>query len=314
MIAEESDPLQGFLSQETEKAKASWLSAIKKDFTYQLVLFLILGLEGIVLLSFLSISPISWGTAITGALFLFTLFSYLSLRVYFASIKYEKFQEIQRELVEALRGIFDGDGTTVEERRFVVEALIRSSKTLEGVEFQIGPLKKFNQHFAFLFWHDLFFIRESLLKFAIGEEIERIKLSPLNPDLHVSLANSYVLLGELYKGEKRGNKVFQNLLLTKFQEASNRALLEFKILRQYDPNDPWILFQLAYTLGDLGRKDEELQAFEEASRLRPHDLDALQKLGTLYFQSGKALEGLEVFDRLRKLDQERAIELIDHYT
>jgi len=314
MMNDENDPLQGFLREETEKARDNWISIIKKDFKLQSFLFALLFVEVIALLSFLSIAPVSWGTALSGALFLFTLFSCLSLKDYFTAIKHQKFHEIQKELIDLLRESFDGDGTTLEERRFIIEALIRSSKSLEGIESQLGYFKKFNSYFTFLFWHDLFFIRESLVKWAVQEGIERVKLSPLNPDLHVSLANSYVTLSELYKNEKRGGAPFQQILKTKFKEVSNRALLEFKILRQYDPKDPWILFQLAYTLGDLGRKEEELQAFVDASNLRPHDLDSLQKLGTLYFQSGRTLEGLEIFDRLRKLDTDRADELILHYS
>jgi len=314
MISEETDPLQGFLNKEVEKAKNSWLSAIKKDFTSQLALISLLAVEGFVLLAFFSLSPISWGTAISAAIFLFTLFAYFSLRIYFSSLKFDRFQAAETRLIEALRGGFDGEGTTLEERRFVAEALMRTSKTLEGVEFSLAPFKKFSRVCSAFFWHDLFYIRESLLKLVVVEEIERIKLSPLHPDLHVSLANAYVLLAELYKAEKRGSATFQQNLHHRFEEVSNKALLEFKILRQYDPNDPWILFQLAYTLGDLGKKDEELQTFEEVLRLRPHDLDTLHKVGTLYFQAGQTLQGLEIFDQLRKIDHERAVDLIGHYS
>jgi tetratricopeptide (TPR) repeat protein len=316
MISEETNPLQGFLAETVGSFLQNFFKAVRKEFKLHLLFFTLLLGEASSLFLLLLIEPISIAVALVGALFLFTLFSYFSLRVYFASEKRSRFQEIQKDFLTLLKGAYGGEGSTLEERKFVTLAILQAAEQLEGKEYQIFPSRWrwFEGFLSTYFWHDILTIRESLLKAVIEEEIEMIKLYPLDPELHVALANGYTQLGELYKKERRGGEKFQKILQKKFSQATEKALVEFKILRQYDPKDPWILFQLAYTFGDLGRKIDELTAYEEASRLRPHDLDVLQKLGTLYFQSDRALEGLEIFDKLRKVDRDRADALISHYS
>ena len=85
MISEESDPLQGFLTERVEGAKQLFIRAIRKDFRLQLIFLALLLLEGSAIFILLSIDPISWSLAFTGAVFLFTPFflSFLKSLFYF---------------------------------------------------------------------------------------------------------------------------------------------------------------------------------------------------------------------------------------
>ena len=59
--------------------------------------------------------------------------------------------------------------------------------------------------------------------------------------------------------------------------------------------------------------EEEIQEYETINRLKPDDLEALFKLGVLYFKLGKNAKGLQIYEKLKKYRYSKAEQLITFY-
>lgn len=176
---------------------------------------------------------------------------------------------------------------------------------------------------AWMHWRDVHQMRELLLDRAVEEHIQLVRKEPTNPDVHALLANAYVMLSGLYvkpgflentenerwiPEQKYGDEM--HLL---FLEAATNAVEEFKILKEYAPNDPWIYMQLAYSYRDLKMPEEEKEAYQSILSLRPHDHETRFNLGMLYFRRGENARGLKEFEELKKAHYSKADELLCIY-
>ena len=253
------------------------------------------------------------------ALFFLTIFSYFILRQYLESQKLSYFET----LVENLPTM-----APLEMARLCT----RMAHKLYQREYKYYvPPRLFNflslffeRLSAWIHWHDVHLMRELLLQRAVDEHLQLVKEEPTNPDAHALLANAYVMLSGLYVDprtleykdterwipeEKYGKKMREE-----FQKTAQKAVEEFKILKEYAPNDPWIYMQLAYSYRDLQMPEEEKEAYRCILNLRPDDYEAQFKLGTLYFKRGENARGLKVFEELKKANYAKADELLFLYT
>ena len=139
----------------------------------------------------------------------------------------------------------------------------------------------------------------------------------------MALANTYVMFSDIYSTPKRDEMVEvarwipqekqSEKIQAKFTKCARRAIEEFKILNDYNPEDPWVYTQLAYSYHDLQMPQEEILAYEKIIELTPDDFDSLYKLGTLYFQQGQMARGLKLYEKLKYNYPHKAASLIKHY-
>lgn len=156
-------------------------------------------------------------------------------------------------------------------------------------------------------------MRELLLKKASEEHIKLVKIEPTSLEVHVALANVYVMLTGLYLDFLNAEKQSGDNLKQKYRKMAEKAIEEFKILNDYAPDDPWVHMQLAFSYHDLGMPQDEIKEYEAILQLCPNDYDTLLKLGRLYFQQGYNSKGLQVYEALRCRDGQKAEQLIDFY-
>lgn len=304
--------------------------AIIRRYTFLNVIFIFLAAIEFILIAYYAhtlTSSALLSVALTG-IFL-TLFAYFLLRVYWQTSKNQKLIEIKNDLIESLCSVINDQNDEVESHIAISQALCRLAETLKGKE---NSLLRYTRRPAFLafalekiccwmHWQDFHFLREKILEAAIEEQIKRVKCEPTDPEAHASLANTYILLSALYtpsQPEEEGGfwdpiKNLRGLMAQKFRNAAERAIEELKILSNYAPNDPWIHEQLAYSYKDLQMPEEEIKEYEKVLNLMPYDTEVLYKLGVLYFQQGKNVHGLHLYEQLKQLHPSKAELLIQYY-
>ena len=264
------------------------------------------------------------------AVFMLTIFGYLMLRQYLHAQQLTYFEDLVKNLIA---GVKEEQGESKQQPEQLVEVAKlcgRLADRLNQREYGYYPLSKklkilrpWNELVScWLHWRDVHDMRALLLESAVEQHLHIVRSQPTNPDAHALLANAYVMLLSLYrppKGafedderwqprEKRG-KAMQ----ARFKEVAQKAVEEFKILKEYAPNDPWIYTQLAYSYRDLQMAQEEKEAYEAILSLRPQDHDTRFKLGTLYFQDGENARGLKIYEELKKAQFSKAQELLSIY-
>ncbi|MGR3951775.1 MAG: tetratricopeptide repeat protein [Chlamydia sp.] len=172
-----------------------------------------------------------------------------------------------------------------------------------------------------LFWLPYFLLAEFFFHSAKSHYIELIRKSPKNLELHTCLANTYVTLAThmkeilttknrlLLRGKYLSNKFFSNIE-RKFDLSSLRAIQELSILRSFQPNELWVLDQLAISYRELEMVDEEIEIYNSILALYPDDTNALFRLGLLSFEKGENARGLEIYGELAYLHPVLAQEVI----
>lgn len=258
------------------------------------------------------------------ALLLLTLFGMLLFQQYSSSEKKSYFEELVNEWLEKEKSTPFKKGDP--------EAHVKISKTCSKLadrlyqkEYKLLPtpkklpfLTKISETTScWLYWKDILQIRELLLQKAVEEHLDLVRAHPATLDAHTLLANAYVMLSGLYvKGEQDRwipQERYGEESAAKFRKSAERAIEEFKIIKDYAPKDPWIYSQLAFSYRELKMPDEERAAYEALLDLKPNDHDTRFKLGALYFQQGQNAKGLKVYDALKKSDFSRADELLTIY-
>jgi len=296
------------------------------------ILFLSFGFTQIILLiGFFSFLVQSSLVAISLAILFLTLFSYFMLRIYLQTKKPEEFDEIQEKYFRACHNFLNYQADIPEHNVALANACCKFAKKLEGREYHIYPIPKWLDFLApslerfSCWWHwlDLHYMKEILLLSAVEEHIKLVKSEPTNLEVHVALANSYVMLSHLYMDPRKGesdeeerwapSEELQKELQRKFRLTVERVIEEFKILSDYAPDDPWVHAQLAYSYHDLQMPQEEIREYETIIKLRPGDKEAFFKLGFLYFQQGQNAQGLSIYEELKRTNYKKAESLIDHY-
>lgn len=269
--------------------------------------------------------------AIHLALIFATLFCYFTLRMYIQTHKEEKLLRLQSSFIETSRRLmpFRDD---VSSQLMIAQVCCQLAADLHGEEYRIYPcpskclflsssLEKLN---CWLFWQDVHFIKESLLSACVDVYIKLVRLEPTNLEVHVGLANAYVMLSGLYVDPRtieglddeawipphKYNEEFKQ----KFRSTAVRAVEEFKILSDYAPHDPWVHMQLAYSYRDLQMPKEEIREYEIILQLCPDDKETLFKLGKLYFEQGQNAQGLKIYESLKRSHSKQAESLIHFYS
>ncbi len=253
------------------------------------------------------------------AAILFTGFAYLILLFYFQTKKPGQFLELRNWFMMMCK---DGLPKNLHENDYhlsLANAAYRFSTHLnsqEAEETHVSSGHVALNHAIKKFTHlylkkDLHKMKEILLLVSINEHIQLIKRFPTNLEAHASLANTYIVLSELYSARQERHQ--REELTRKSKNAMEQAIEEFKIIDHYSPNDPWVLAQLATCYHNLQIYDEEIRLYESILQLCPQDKQVMFRLGILYFQQGHNAQGLAMYEKLKELNFSRAEELIDFY-
>lgn len=265
------------------------------------------------------------------ALIFATVFSFVTLRLYLQTKKTEQCLVLKNQFVQSCKQAIQYQEDLPDSSLTVASACCKLASDLEGMEYHLFILPTWLNFFAvsvekincWAYWKDIHLMKELLLSASIEEHIKMIHVEPTNLEFHAGLANAYVMLSGLYvdprtvEGLDEENWIPKNKYQGDFQHqfrlASERAVEEFKILRDYAPNDPWVHTQLAYSYRDLGMLKEEIQEYEAILQLCPDDQDNLFKLGQLYFAQGWDAKGLQIYEKLKKAHYKKAEQLIQFY-
>ncbi|MBA3237160.1 MAG: hypothetical protein H0T62_02270 [Parachlamydiaceae bacterium] len=294
--------------------------------------FLTLGLFELTFFAFFFtfLSEHSLGAFALSLIFL-TAFSYFILRLYYQTRKPEQLKELKKKFALKAKEILDYQEGNSECHAALADAFCRLAQSLNGREhcFYKAPklFSRLNTTVEkisyWAHWNDVYNMKEMALNAAVEEYIKSVKCEATSLEAHTALANAYILLTSLYinpqgqedEDEKRlaPSSIHSTAIQQKFRVAAEKAIEEFKILRDYSPNDPWIHEQLAYSYCDLHMPSEAIAEYEQILLLNPGDTEMLYKLGVLYFQSGRTAQGLHVYEQLKSSHYKKAEMLISHY-
>lgn len=236
-----------------------------------------------------------------GGLFL-TCFSYFILLFYHQAKKPEQLIQLRDQFLGSCRQILNAPIGEVEHHLSVADALSKLAAYLQDFEFTFYKVPK--KILRYFFGQDVVKMKLLLLQQAVDEHLKQIRITPIDLEVHASLASTYVALSKVYKQLEMGDKHIASARL---------AVEEFSILSQYAPNDPWVHEQLALGYHNLGMAEEETREVETLLKLRAQDKEILYRLGTLYFTQGMNAKGLQIYEELRKCNYKKAEDLISSY-
>lgn len=197
-------------------------------------------------------------------------------------------------------------------------------KVLKIVPFYDSIQKYISCCFSFFFWNLKLDIDERLYRTAAQQTISKILSKPLDPKLHAELANTYVALSKLFQAiltSCRGKVIPPQLLLPWNKEAvinqatnyAKLALEELQILSTLSPDTLWVHEQLAISYKELGKAQEEFEAWNSVIQIAPDDIQALVRIGHLAFQLKKPKDGLMAYEKLKSISPLQADEVIGAY-
>lgn len=269
--------------------------------------------------------------AFTLALFFLTIFAFLILRLYLLAKRAETIVDLIDEYLVRCKEMLRYQEGVPEHHIALANAAHKLAHHLHEKEYTyfVPPpvlnnlslsLEKLS---CFCYWKDLFLTKELLLQTAVEEHIKVVKCEPTNLEVHAALANAYVTLSALYADPRKypgyddekwiPPELCSQEMQRKFRSTAERAIEEFKILKDYAPHDPWVHMQLAYSYHDLQMPQEEIFEYEALLQLKPDDTDTLFKLGVLYFQQGENAKGLHIYEKLKHTHFKKAESLIKFY-
>jgi len=296
------------------------------------LLFIIAGLlEILSMLLFFTFLTQSSLVAFALSLIFLTMFSYFIFRVYFQTAKPEQLDHLKNQFMSNFKTILDYREGEPEHHIAIAFCCSKLSDQLAGKEFSyyrphrwLGLFSSMLEKFSYWWhWQDVLLMRELLLKASITEHVKLVRSEPTNLEFHAVLANAYVLLSSLYASQKKRLekeedqwiyfKNYSAALDLKFRITAQKAVEELKILNEFAPNDPWVHLQLAYSYHDLNMPLEEINEYEIILKFNPDDLDALYKLGLLYFQEGMNAKGLRIYETLKHKHYKKAESLLKLY-
>jgi tetratricopeptide (TPR) repeat protein len=305
---------------------------IAKSYVLFNLSYLVLGItEGVLFFLFFTSLAQSAFLAFGLAVIFLTIFSYFVLRLYLQTQKTEQLIDLQERFLKSCKILINYNEDTPEHHLIIANACAKFATQLGGREYKyyllpgwLNVLTSTVERWSFwCHWQDVLKMRELLFLSAADEHIQLVKMEPTSLEVHVALANVYVMLTGLYlefrDAEKDSGEQwtlserYSKILEEKYRNMAEKAIEEFKILKDYAPEDPWVHMQLAYSYHDLGMPKEEIREYEAILQLCPGDNDTLFKLGVLYFQQGYNSKGLKVYDALKRRDNSKATQLIEFY-
>jgi tetratricopeptide (TPR) repeat protein len=296
------------------------ISTFKISFLFIFFIEALLSLVMIINYSKSSIIAISLGVIILSVFTYFVLLFYLQVK------KNKKIDELTQQFIESCRHNISIPKGIAEHHLSVASALSKLSYYLNGTEygyfhlFKKGFTKELSEKISsVLHLEDIFKMQENLFFCAIEEHISQVKITPTDLELHVSLAHIYVSLAKLYmeinekKTSRKFAKIYKSNLNKKIEIATERAIEEFVILKEFAPNDPWIHAQLAQCYNSLELFEEEVKEYEIMLELSPNDEEIKYRMGRLYFKMGRNAEGLQVYEGLKNSGYKKAEDLLSFY-
>jgi len=305
-----------------------FIRTTRADVLFNLFFTFLMGIECLLFLLFFTFLIESAILAINLGVIFATGFTYFILRLHRQAQKPEKLLTICQSFEEEFNRNSEYQPGCAEYHIALANGYARMANALHGKEYRyytapkllsfLNPkMAKFSHWFH---WYDVHKMKELLLLRAVDEYIKLIKTEPTNLEFHAALANAYVMLSGLYQVPAKEGDILWSLIVpmteilqTKFTQASEKAIEEFKILNEYSPNDPWVHQQLAYSYHDLQMPEKEIVEYENLLSLLPDDDEILYKLGTLYFQEGENAKGLAIYESLRERDPVKALALVQYY-
>jgi tetratricopeptide (TPR) repeat protein len=304
---------------------------LKSYAAFNLFFYSLISAEVIYLLFHLTFLVQNFVLAIHLALIFATVFCFFTLRLYFQTKKTENCFQLKTNFIKSVEGHINYQDKNPEHYLTIATICCKLAVHLHGQEYHVyqfpswlsvlaSSMEKFS---CWCHWHDVHFMKELFLQSSVEEHTKLVQLEPTNLEVHVGLANAYVMLSGLYVDPRiiegldedrwiPPNK-YTERFNQKFRTAAERAIEEFKILSDYAPDDPWVHAQLAFSYHDLKMPREEISEYETILRLCPDDKDALFKLGKLYFEQGQNAKGLQVYETLKKSNYKTAESLIQFY-
>ncbi|KPK32853.1 MAG: hypothetical protein AMS24_02960 [Chlamydiae bacterium SM23_39] len=284
--------------------------------------FLIFLTEFIFFFIFLLKFPTSWILSVIIGLIIFSFFSFFMILFYFQIKKPQQLDSLKKVFINSFRKSISSPQGSVEHHIAIANALKNLSFHFIGFEdlYFLNIKKIFHPFFkklsAFFHKRDVFKMRESLILSAVEEHLYQIKETPIDLELHVSFARTYVMLGKIYMEAKKKEFLKKNkkFLEEKFDKAVKLAIEEFFILKSFAPNDPWILSELAKCYNSLGLLEEEVKEYENLLELSPEDYEVMFKLGIAYFKLKRNAQGLQVYEELKKVGFKKADQLLKDYS
>lgn len=266
----------------------------------------------------------------TSLAFVFLIFfAYFILRLYLQARKQEQLQELRDCYLAACRNLFNYQEGIPQNHATLASACTKLANSLQGREYHLHRYPPYLERFKvwldrltyWSYWLDIHYMKELLMNESIKENIKLVRCAPTSTEVHIALANAYVMLSELYvkvvndknEGLDRINEKVSGEFFRKFRNATESAIEELKILLEFAPEDIWVHAQLAYCYRDLKMPKEEMNEYEAILKMTPTDRDVLFKLGKLYFQQGMNAHGLRIYEQLKKAQDHRAEELIVCY-
>jgi hypothetical protein len=321
---EEETHFQKIIDLNCVSALKHFKKVIRSHLLFHLIASLLFIGEGIALA--VAITTGAAAIAIILASLTLTVFGYLVLLFYFQAKKPEQFHQLKNWFLLICRKSIPEEIAPTIYHLSLANAAFRLSTYLKERDlhyFSLNtPFPLLNQLLRKItYWlhhKDLQGMKELLLSVAIEEHIALIKFSPLDLEVHASLANAYLTLSHLYRTKKGTEFVALEILSEeekiKYRAALNQAIEEYKIIDVYAPDDPWVHAQLAACYHELGMVDEEIFHYEQIIDAGQTDSEILFRLGCLYFQQGQTAKGLQIYDKLKGIADSRATELLEHYS
>ena len=315
---------------------ASFQNISKRYVLFNLAFSLFVGIYLIGFAFLFSFLADSFLLGVAIAFFFFVTLMYFVLKLYFQEQKPHEFIALREQYLASLKKELKLQEGIPELHFALANAAWKAATKLNDAEFsfykapeRLSFLQPLITSFsAFCHRLDVHRLKELFLLSSIDEHIKLVKCDPTNLEVHAALANAYVMLSSHYAPPKphffhlgyknfgvRWNprrKTVQEFRY-KFRLSAERAIEEFKILKDYAPNDPWVHAQLAFSYHDLGMAEFEIQEYETILKLTPQDEETLFKLGVLYFKQGHNAKGLRSYQALKEINPAKAEELLLFY-
>jgi len=90
-------------------------------------------------------------------------------------------------------------------------------------------------------------------------------------------------------------------------EQYDKAIKEFELTLQYNPNHDQALEALGLVYGKLGMYEKALPYFEKAYSLKPEDKLYVTNLAVTYEKTGRFTEAKKVYTKLLAIDRDNAL-------
>jgi len=257
-----------------------------------------------------------------------TGFTYFVLLFYLQAKKPQEFSDLLSQFVARSQPLHTHE---IHSSAFLIHALYHLFSTLSKQEYSyyaiassqptLSPLlQKFS---AWIHWKDLHKMKELILQRMIREHLALIREYPTDTATHLSLGETYLLLAEIYTDPMDlsqeetlpwvSPEYNSSEFLAKKMRALTKALEEYKILEFYSKTNISLYKQLARIYYDLKEPEKAISAYESIIRSHPENEEALFDLGSLYFETGRYAQGLEIYNQLILQRNPRAKELLSFY-